>query len=212
MQRRGGIVLAAALLMFGGACGSGDGEPEAFELTGRVVSVEPAAQPADDPTDAEISGAIVVQTDEPEECESDADGVRVYVSDDTSLTPASASDDLQSLQGKTVSVSGETTRDGDACTAVADTITTAGATGSPDATDDGDGTGTGGATPGGSTADPSATDDGGPTSSPNDPDDEGGIGDTEETASPAPDDPDDEGVIDNSGSGSDNSGKGGGDD
>jgi hypothetical protein len=197
MQRRGGIVLTAALVVFGGACGSGGGETEAFELTGRVVSVEPAAQPADAPEGETIVGAIVVQTDEPAECETDANGVRVYLSDDASVTPARATDDLDELRGKTVSVSGEVTKDGDTCTVIADAVTTQSASPAADDDDD-DGTDTGdggGGGAGGGAATPSATDGADATSSPNDPDDEGSIGDTEETASPAPDDPDDEGVV-----------------
>ena len=188
------MVLAAALLVFGGACGSDDGETEPFELTGRVVSVEPAAQPADVPEDADIFGAIVVQTAAPEECETDDDGVRVYLSEKTSVTPSAASDDLDALRGKTVSVSGGVTKDGDACTAIADRVTATAAKSGPTGTDEDTGDGADGG-PTGSGATPSATDGADATSSPNDPDDEGYISDTEETASPAPEDPDEEGVV-----------------
>jgi hypothetical protein len=124
-NRRGGIVLAAAVFVaFGAACGGDEPEAEAFDLSGRVVSVEPGAQPADNPTDADFIGAIVIQSAQPADCETDADGVRVYLADDASVTPSSASDDLDKLRGKTVDVSGDVTKDGDACTVIADSIAT----------------------------------------------------------------------------------------
>lgn len=187
---RASIVLAAALTLVGAACASDDDEGT-FDVTGRVVTVEPSARPANDPDESNIIGAIVVQTDEPEECENDPNGVRVYVDEDTDFTPTSAATDLKRLRGQTVNVSGSTTTDGDTCTPIADSVAATNASGSPGGSGETGGTG-------GTAGSPSAT------SSPkatNDPDDEGSITDTEETASPAPENPDEHGVVNDSGKG-----------
>ena len=196
-----GLLVAAALFAIGASCASDDDGREAFNITGRVVSVEPAAQPANDPTDSEITGAVVVQAQAPDGCQADANGVRIYVDDDTTFTPTDASADLEKVRGDTVQVTGQLTKDGDTCTAIADAVSAADASASPG---DGMEDSTGGGGAGGASNSPGASSAPGATSSPNDPDDEGSIADTEETASPGPDNPDDHGVMDDH----DNSGKG----
>lgn len=191
-MRRGVFALAAVLAVFAGACtGDDDVELGAFNGNAEVVVVEPNAQPAtDDPTGGTISGAVIV--DEAgitglDDCAATDDGFRVFVDENTSFTPSGAADDLESLRGETVRVSGRVTKTDDVCTPVADTIAAQDARGATSSPGDDDGGASVATAPPGGDDDPSDDATSPPEPTPNDPDDEGSITDPDETTSPRPD-------------------------
>lgn len=198
-MRRGALVLAAALGLVLGACNGDDVELAAFNGSAEIVAVEPNARPAeDDPTGGTISGAVIV--DETgitglDDCAATDDGFRVFVDENTSFTPSGAADDLESLRGEKVRVSGRVTKKDDVCTPIAETLAAQDAGDADDAratSSPGDGGASVGSGPPGADDDPSddATSPPLPTTTPNDPDDEGSI--TEEDTKTSPRPPDDE--------------------
>lgn len=189
-MRRRFPVLVAALGLVLGACNGDDVELAAFDGTAEVVAVEPDAQPAEqDTTGGTISGAVIL--DETgitglDDCAATDDGFRVFVEEDTRFTPAGAGDDLASLRGRTVRVSGRVTKNDDVCTPIAEAVAAQGAGGATSSPGEGAGTAT--AAPGTTDDDPGddATAPPAPTTTPNDPDDEGSITEPDQTASPRP--------------------------